>query len=74
MANYTDYLVKCKNPKYFDQTVNMMGAVLQQNQDDSYVQDKDGYYNMRVLGDAGFVEFAIKNQGYGEIIKKLDTA
>lgn len=69
--DYQDYLIECVNPEAFDRTVQSMGAMLQQHSDDSYVKNKDGYYTMRVLGDPGYVEFAIKNQGYGKIIEKL---
>lgn len=71
VMEYTDYLVEVANPKAFDQLLNSMGGMLQQNADDSYVKTPDGYYTLRVLGNPVYVEFAIKNQGYGKIIRKL---
>jgi hypothetical protein len=67
----TDYLIECGNPKAFDQTVNSLGAMLQQNADGEYVMYEEKYYRMRVLGNPGFLEFAIPNQGYGKIIRKI---
>lgn len=67
-----DFLIECGNPKAFDQTVNSMGAMLQQDEKGNYVQYEGKYYRMRVLGDAGFLQFAIKNQGYGKVIKAIE--
>lgn len=73
-SEYTDFLIECGNPKAFDQTIQQLGAaVLCQNDDNSYAKNIDGYYTMRVYGDSGFVIFAIKNQGYGKIIKQLSN-
>lgn len=72
--NYSDFLIECYNPKAFDQTVNSMGAMLQQNVDDSYFKTPEGYYVMRVLSDPGYVQFAIKNQGYGKVIKQIEAS
>lgn len=60
----TDFLVDCINPEAFDKTINQLGSVL--------IQDDDNYYVMRVFSDTGFIKFAIQNQGYGRIIKELD--
>lgn len=73
MNKAADYLIECGNPASFDKTVNSLGAMLQQDSNGNYVTDADGYYRMRVLGDPGFLEFAISNQGYGKIIKRLET-
>jgi uncharacterized protein (DUF302 family) len=59
----TDFLVECRNPKLFDQTIQQLGAS---------VLIKNGYYIMRVFGNAGFLKFAIENQGYGKVIKQLE--
>ena len=69
----TDFLVECKNPKAFDQTIQQLGAaaLINSGNEDNYTK-KDGYYIMRVFGDAGFLRFAIENQGYGKVIKKLE--
>ncbi len=70
---YTDFLVECGNPASFDQTINQFGAVLFDggNKGD-YQKSPEGYYTMRVYGDAGFIKFAIQNQGYGKIIKEIN--
>lgn len=67
-----DFLIECGNPKAFDQTINDLGAMLEQDGKGEYVQYEGKYYRMRVLGDAGFLQFAIKNQGYGKVIKPID--
>lgn len=74
MKEYTDFLIECGNPKAFDKTINQFGAVLfDGGNKGNYYADKDGYYRMRVYGDPGFVKFAIQNQGYGKIIKQLQS-
>lgn len=73
MEQARDFLIQCGNPKMFDQTINSLGAAaLIQNDKDSYLQ-KEGYYVMRVFSNAGFIQFAIKNQGYGKVIREIDT-
>ncbi len=69
----TDFLVECRNPKAFDQTIQQLGAAVLINggDEDNYTK-KGGYYIMRVFGDAGFLKFAIENQGYGKVIKQLE--
>ena len=67
-----DFLIECVNPKVFDETIQQLGAaVLIQIDKDNYKQ-KDGYYIMRVFTNAGFLKFAIENQGYGKVIKELE--
>ena len=68
----TDFLIQCDNPEAFDRTVQQLGAaaLIDGGEKGKYVQ-KDGYYVMRVFGDAGFLKFAIENQGYGKVIKEL---
>jgi len=73
MTDYKDYLVECNNPKAFDETIQQLGkAVLHQNHKGEY-EKHDGYYLMRIIGDSGFVKFAIENQGYGKVIKEAET-
>lgn len=69
----TDFLVECRNPKSFDQTIQQLGAAVLINggNEDNYIK-KNGYYIMRVFGNAGFLKFAIENQGYGKVIKQLE--
>lgn len=72
MKEATDFLISCNNPEAFDRTIQTMGAVLCDGGNKGQYVQKDGYYIMRVYGDAGFLKFAIENQGYGKIIKQLD--
>lgn len=68
--NATDFLIGCDNPELFDKTIQNMGAAALVQQGDEYIR-REGCYVMRVFGDPGFLKFAIKNQGYGNIIKEL---
>lgn len=58
----TDLIVKTPNPGALDQVMQQLGAAV-----------VDGSYNgetcrVRVFGDPGYVKFAMKNQGYGELV------
>jgi len=73
MKQATDFLVQCDNPEAFDKTIQSLGsAVLMDGGNKGDYLQKDGYYIMRVFGDAGFLKFAIESQGYGKIIKEFD--
>ena len=61
-----DFLVDTPNPKALDATLQQMGAVLIGGPD-NFVQH-DGHYVVRVLGNLGFVRFAIEQQGYAKIV------
>ena len=69
----TDYLIECANPKAFDNTIQQLGAAVLINGgvENNYTK-REGYFVMRVFGDAGFLKFSIENQGYGKIIRELD--
>ena len=67
----TEFLIECRNPEAFDRTVQSMGAVLCDDGNKGQYIKQDGYYVMRVFGDAGFLKFAIEMQGYGKVIKEL---
>jgi hypothetical protein len=69
----TDLIVKTGNPAALDRILQTFGAVVVQSDIDKpiYMQ-KDGGYVVRCFGNAGFIKFAIKNQGYGEVLKTLD--
>lgn len=68
----TDFLIQCGNPEAFDRTINSLGAAaLVENGGKGQYLQKDDYYVMRVFGDAGFLKFAIENQGYGKVVKEL---
>lgn len=62
---FTDLTVRTNNPELLDATVQQLGAALVL--EDSFNGDT---CCVRVFGPSGFVEFAITNQGYGEIISK----
>jgi len=60
---YTDLIVKTRNPELLDTTVQQLGPAVV----------VDGSFDgetcrVRVFGPAGFIRFAITNQGYGEIV------
>lgn len=69
----TDIIVKTGNPAALDRILQTFGAVVVQSDIDkpTYMQ-KDGGYVVRCFGNADFIKFAIKNQGYGQVIKTLD--
>jgi len=69
----TDYLVECGNPEAFDKTIQQLGAAVLINGgvEGDYTK-KEGFYIMRVFGDAGFLKFSIENQGYGKVIRELE--
>ena len=49
----TDYLVECGNPEAFDKTIQQLGAaVLINGGAEGYYTKKEGFYIMRVFGDA----------------------
>jgi hypothetical protein len=64
MTDFTDITVRTANPKMLDSTVQQLGpaAVI----DGSFDGDT---CIVRIFGDPGFIKFAIKNQGYGEIVE-----
>ncbi len=68
----TDIIVATNNPKALDETLQSFGAVVVQSdlETGTYMQ-RDGGYVVRCLGNPDFVEFVIKNQGYGQFIKRL---
>jgi hypothetical protein len=66
----TDILVRTASPEMLDQTVQQLGPAVVVGAPD-YVQ-VDGCYVVRVLGDPGFIKFAITNQGYGEVVRELE--
>jgi hypothetical protein len=69
----TNILIECSNPESFDNTIQKLGAaaLVGGGMPNGYVK-KDGYFVMRVFGDAGFLKFAIQNQGYGRVIRDLE--
>ena len=73
MKPVTDFLIECRNPEAFDNTIQQLGAaVLLNGGEKGNYTKKYGYHVMRVFGDSGFLKFAIQNQGYGNIIKELN--
>lgn len=68
---FTDYIIETNNPEALDKIINAYGGILQQDYNGNYIKSNDGCYNMRIIGNPGYIEFMIKNQGYGKIIQKL---
>lgn len=68
---YTDILVKAKNPQILDETMNALGAAVIQDTNGVYLIE-NGCYVVRAFGDSGFIEFAIKTQGYGKLCGKRE--
>lgn len=66
-----DFLIECGNPKAFDAIIQQLGGLLEQDSAGEYVIYEGRYYRMRALGDAGFLQFAVTNQGYCKIIKPI---
>lgn len=63
-----DFLIDTPNPKALDKTLQGLGAVLiGGGMPGGYLQH-EGHYVCRPLGDAGFIRFAIENQGYGRVV------
>lgn len=69
----TDIVVKTNNPEALDNILQSFGAVVvMSNLDKKTYLQKDGGYVVRCFSDAKFIQFVIKNQGYGEFVKVLD--
>ena len=70
----TDIIVKVNNPAALDNTLKPLGAlVVQSDIDIPIYMQKDGGYVVRCFADVDFIEFCIKSQGYGTVLKRLDT-
>jgi hypothetical protein len=68
MMNYTDITVRTANPAMLDETVQQLGPAVVV--EDSWNGDT---CTMRIYGDPGFIIFAIKSQGYGEVLESGQT-
>lgn len=64
MSEYTDIRVRTKNPEALDKVMVQLGACVIEG------TWHNGICLVRVFGNPGFVKFAIKNQGYGEVIRR----
>jgi hypothetical protein len=60
-----DFLVATPNPAALDATLQQLGAVLMGGP--NYLR-YHGHYVVRPLGDAGFVRFAVEEQGYARVV------
>ena len=70
---FTDYLIECGSPVLLDAIIQKLGtAMLMQDSDNSYPKNSDGHYTMRVIGDPGYIKFALEQQGYGKIIREVE--
>jgi len=68
----TDILVRTRDPAMLDATVQQLGPAAVVGGPGPYVM-VDGCYVVRVFGNPGFIEFAIRQQGYGEVVRRLDA-
>ena len=75
MNKATDILVKTPNPAALDAILQQFGAVLIQDDlsQPTYLK-REGCYVARCLGSADFVEFVLKNQGYAQVVKRLENS
>lgn len=67
-------IVKSSNPEWLDKTLNMIGGILRQ--DNGEYETHDGGYLAQTIdgADPSFLEFAIRNQGYGEVLCQCDMS
>jgi hypothetical protein len=64
MIDVTDLIVRTTNPELLDRTVQQLPGATAAVVEGSF----DGETcRLRVFGDTGFVKFALKSQGYGEV-------
>ena len=70
----TNYLVECSSPEAFDQYIQQLGAavLIHGVGVEGNYKKKEGFYIMRVFGNAGFLKSAMENQGYGKVIRELE--
>jgi len=62
-----ELLVKTGNPEALGRAIESLGGFVEQNPDGSY--PKKTVYSVRTIsGNIEFLKFAIKNQGYAEIV------
>jgi hypothetical protein len=66
-----DLLVRTNNPAALDRTVQALGPAAVVGGPDDFVL-LEGCYVVRCFGRAGFIEYAINKQGYGEVVRRLD--
>ena len=72
MEDVRDILVETNNPDYLDRSINYFGAaVVGGGMPGGYVK-VNGAYVVRCFGNAGFIKFAIENQGYGTVVREFD--
>lgn len=68
-----ELIVKTKNPEALDKALHSLGGVVEQVGKGNYVHYSDGTVVVRSInGNVDFLKFAIKNQGYGEVIEERD--
>lgn len=68
---FRDILLETDNPVAADNLLQQFGVLMEgggKNDPSSYVKEGK-FYRARCLGDLGFVEFALKNQGYDKLVK-----
>lgn len=70
-TEFTDILVDVVNPEALDTTLRMLpgaAACVVGCGTERGPEVVDGHYVVRVFGPPGFVEFAMRNQGYARVI------
>jgi len=75
MTQAIDFLVKTENPERLDDTLQqlpgMHAFVVGRGMPGGCMQ-RDGCYVVRVFGPTNWFEYAVMQQGYCTIVKKLD--
>lgn len=67
MSDFTDLLVRTGSATALDETLQQLPMCQAVVVDGSW-NASESTCTVRVFGDAGFVRFALANQGYGEVI------
>ena len=66
-----ELIVETNDPNILDKTIQQFGGLVGQKESGEYeLVGKNQYAIRTISGNLDYVEFAIKNQGYGKIIKR----
>lgn len=69
----TDILVRTADPALLDRTIQQLGPACVIEDSPGVYAQVDGCYVVRTFGNsAGFIKFAIKQQGYAEFVRELE--
>ncbi len=64
-----ELIVKTNNRDALDETLHSLGGLVAETPEPF---TKDKYAVRTISGDIGFIKFAIKNQGYAEIVEERE--